>query len=67
MVISRLLDTNTISELSKLEPNPLIMERFKYYDSQIASIAIANGLVLVTRNTKDFESLPTLMLENWFQ
>jgi tRNA(fMet)-specific endonuclease VapC len=138
MVISRLLDTNTISELSKSEPSSLIVERFKYYDkqlaipsvvwhelqygwhkmpegskkrhigsflqhvvsvlpvinydtkagtihaelranaeakgrvlpfadSQIASIAIANGLVLVTRNTKYFESLSALMLENWFE
>lgn len=36
---------------------------------QIASCAIANNLILVTRNIKDFEdiqSISNLMLENWF-
>ena len=40
------------------------------FDLQIASIAIANNLILVTRNTKDFESICqvyNLMLENWFE
>ena len=40
------------------------------FDLQIASIAIANNLILVTRNTKDFESIcqvSNLMLENWFE
>lgn len=32
----------------------------------IASIAIANNMILVTRNTKDFEDIPNLMMENWF-
>ena len=36
------------------------------HDLQMASIAIANNMILVTRNTKDFESIPGLMLENWF-
>lgn len=38
-------------------------------DLQIASIAIANNLILVTRNVKDFENInqvSNLMLENWF-
>ncbi len=38
-------------------------------DAQTAAIAIANNLVLVTRNLKDFEpiaTVSTLMLENWF-
>lgn len=38
-------------------------------DAQIASIAIVNNLILVTRNQKDFHSIATvstLMLENWF-
>ena len=39
-------------------------------DSQIASIALAKGLVLVTRNVKDFapvrEFFP-LEIENWFE
>ena len=37
-----------------------------YFDSQIAAIAAANQLILVTRNTKDFESFQGLELENWF-
>ena len=40
------------------------------FDLQIASIAIANNMILVTRNTKDFEHIAcvsNLMLENWFE
>ena len=37
-----------------------------FVDSQIASIAIANNLILVTRNIKDFENIEGLKLENWF-
>lgn len=39
-------------------------------DSMIAATAIANNLVLVTRNTKDFEAIQEvspLMVENWFE
>ncbi len=39
-------------------------------DLMIASTAIANGLILVTRNIKDFEPITevsTLIIENWFQ
>lgn len=38
-------------------------------DMQIASVAIANNLILVTRNTDDFRDIrqvSALMLENWF-
>jgi len=40
------------------------------FDLQIASIAIANNMILVTRNTKDFSqisSISNLMLENWWE
>ena len=40
------------------------------FDLQIASIAIANNMILVTRNTKDFAqiaSVSNLMLENWWE
>jgi len=37
-----------------------------YIDSQIASIAMANNLILVTRNVKDFENIEGLKVENWF-
>jgi tRNA(fMet)-specific endonuclease VapC len=38
-----------------------------FVDGQIASIAIAHGLTLVTRNTKDFAELAGLRLMNWFR
>ena len=37
-----------------------------FVDGQIAAIAIANGLILVTRNTQDFQRIPGIRLENWF-
>ena len=40
------------------------------FDLLIASIAISNNLILVTRNTEDFENIAknsTLMIENWFE
>ena len=39
-------------------------------DLQIASVAIANNLILVTRNVQDFvyiKDCSALMLENWFE
>lgn len=35
-------------------------------DSEIAAVAVVNGLRLVTRNTKDFDFFAELLLENWF-
>ena len=43
------------------KPTPIL-------DTQIASVAIANNLILVTKNTKDFEIFKEkcgLMLEKW--
>ncbi len=37
------------------------------YDVQIAAIALANGLTLVTNNTHEFERVPGLVLEDWQQ
>ena len=36
-----------------------------FVDGQIAAIAKVNGLILVTRNTSDFEKYSGLKLENW--
>ncbi len=38
-----------------------------FADGQIASIAIANNLILVTRNRADFSGIQHLMVENWFE
>jgi len=35
-------------------------------DQLIAGIAMANDLILVTRNTREFARVPGLRLENWF-
>ncbi len=38
-----------------------------FVDGQLAAIAISHSLTLVTRNTKDFSSIPQLQLINWFE
>jgi tRNA(fMet)-specific endonuclease VapC len=35
------------------------------YDLEIAAIALANSLTLVTHNTAEFSRVPGLMLEDW--
>jgi len=37
-----------------------------FVDGQIAAIAIAQGITLVTRNTRDFVNLPGLQQVDWF-
>jgi tRNA(fMet)-specific endonuclease VapC len=37
-----------------------------YADTQIAAIAAVNGLVLVTRDARDFGEFAGLIVENWF-
>jgi tRNA(fMet)-specific endonuclease VapC len=41
------------------------LKRMGRADLLIACIAIAQGAVLVTRNTCDFRLIPELRLENW--
>lgn len=41
-----------------------------YQDSQIAAIAVANNMILVTRNVKDFQAIQEvspLMVESWWE
>lgn len=35
-------------------------------DAQIAGIALAHDLTLVTRNLREFERMPGLRVENWY-
>ena len=35
------------------------------YDLQIAAIALANNLTLVTHNTREFSRVPGLLLDDW--
>jgi tRNA(fMet)-specific endonuclease VapC len=37
-----------------------------YADSEVAAIAIAQGLTLVTHNRRDFEGRPGLVCADWF-
>jgi len=34
-------------------------------DLRIGSIAMANGMTVLTRNTVDFEKIPNLQVEDW--
>lgn len=58
------LNAEVIAKLESVgKPLPVI-------DSQIASVALAKGLTLVTRNIKDFSPIQEyfpLKLENWFE
>ncbi len=37
-----------------------------HFDQFIAGIALANGLTLITRNVREFERIPGLKVENWY-
>ncbi len=46
-----------------------LVKPLPYCDTQIAATAIANGMVLVTRNVSDFKTAKEksfLNVENWF-
>lgn len=57
-----LIDTNVLSELMREKPDPIDIP-----DAQIAAIALAANLMLMTRNTKDFEGIDGLQVINPWQ
>ena len=40
-------------------------QRIGAYDSQIAGHARSQGLIVVTNNTREFDGVPGLRIENW--
>jgi len=38
-----------------------------FVDGQIATIAIVHNLILITRNLSNFQHIPSLIVENWFE
>ena len=57
-----LWDDAAVSEFRKLDSQGI---RIGTMDLRIASITIANGATLLTRNLKDFARVPGLRVENW--
>jgi tRNA(fMet)-specific endonuclease VapC len=52
---SRFRQLRSVKQLSKADVK----------DLKIASIALARGLILVTRNVEHFKKVPGLVIENW--
>ena len=44
---------------------PASVKRVGGMDCRIAAHAIVSGLVVVTRNTRDFERIPGVQTEDW--
>ncbi len=55
-------DQNAAEIYKNLKANKI---RIGTMDLKIASIAIANEAILVSRNLKDFEQVPDLTVQNW--
>jgi len=42
-------------------------QRIGAYDVLIAGVALAHGCIMVTHNTREFERVPDLQLQDWIQ
>ncbi len=61
-----LLDTNVLSELVRPKPNTKVINFLKNIeDSLIAATAALYNLLIVTRNTKDFEITGIELFNPW--
>ena len=60
-----LLDTNVVSEPLRPKPSISIMRRLRKHDAEIAAIAHANGLTVITSNTSDFRVFQGLRVLSW--
>jgi tRNA(fMet)-specific endonuclease VapC len=59
-MLQYLLDTDHLTWFQQLHTI-----RIGTLDRKIGAIALANQLVVVTRNRRDFARIPALMLEDW--
>jgi len=68
MVLVDFFEASNVLELTNDIVNKTIQirqkQKIKLPDAVIASTALVNGLVLVSRNTKDFKSIPNLEVLN---
>jgi tRNA(fMet)-specific endonuclease VapC len=55
-------DASALAEFDRLVASKV---RVKTMDLRIAAIALANNLILVTRNSRDFSKVPGLVIEDW--
>ena len=67
-ILIEFFDVSNIFELTDEIVNKTIQTRqkqkIKLPDAVIASTALVNGMILVTRNTKDFKNIPDLKTVN---
>ncbi len=66
----KILDTTALSAEISAEIYAELRQKGKHsgnYDILIAGIAIANDLILITNNVKDYENINDLEIENWTQ
>lgn len=55
-------DADAAKALAQLQPQKIKLGKM---DSRIAAIALSRGLILLTRNRRDFSKVMGLVIENW--